>query len=85
MNNIKWSDAVKAYGKGRVKKGTEDYKECKALFEKMKSETSLNIDEKKEEVKEEKKEEVKEEKKEDVKEEKKRRLKPKELLKLIKK
>jgi hypothetical protein len=77
MNNIKWSDAVKAYGKGRVKKGTEDYKECKKLFEKMKSETSLNVDEKKEEVKE--------EKKEDVKEEKKRRLKPKELLKLIKK
>ena len=80
MSNIKWSDAVKAYGKGRVKKGTEDYKECKALFEKMKSESSLNVDEKKEEVKEEVKG-VKEEKKE----EKKRRLKPKELLKLIKK
>jgi len=80
MSNIKWNDAVKAYGKGRVKKGTEDYKECKKLFEKMKSESSLNVDEKKEE----KVEEV-EQFKEEKKEEKKRRLKPKELLKLIKK
>ena len=37
-NKVKWSDAVKAYGKGRVKKGTEDYNKCKELFEKMKKE-----------------------------------------------
>jgi len=57
---IKWSDAVKAYGKGRIKKGTEDYKKCKELFEKMKQEAK---EEKKEvsnaHVKEEKKEEIK--------------------------
>ena len=33
---VKWADAVKAYGKGRLKKGTEDYNECKKLYEEMK-------------------------------------------------
>lgn len=60
MTKVKWSDAVKAYNKGRVKKGTKEYDECKKLFEKMKQEAK---EEKKEvsnaHVKEEKKEEIK--------------------------
>ena len=60
MVKVKWSDAVKAYNKGRVKKGTKEYDECKALFEKMKKEH-------KEEKKEEKHEEKKEDKKEEIK------------------
>ena len=35
--SIKWSDAVKKYGK-RVKKGTKEYEECKELYNKMKEE-----------------------------------------------
>ena len=59
-NKVKWSDAVKAYNKGRVKKGTKEYDECKALFEKLKKEH-------KEEKKEEKKHEEKKDKKEEIK------------------
>ena len=43
MSNVKWCDAVKAFGKGRVKKGTDDYKECKALFESMKQDNKKEI------------------------------------------
>ena len=60
MTKVKWSDAVKAYGKGRVKKGTEDYDKCKELFEKMKKEHKEGKhEEKHEEKKEDKKEEIK--------------------------
>ena len=59
-NKVKWSDAVKAYGKGRVKKNTPEYEECKKIFERLKQEAK---EEKKEvsnaHVKEEKKQEIK--------------------------
>ena len=60
MTKIKWSDAVKAYGRGRVKKNTPEYEECKKLFERLKQEA-------KDEKKEEKKHEEKKDKKEEIK------------------
>ena len=60
-NKVTWATAVKAYGKGRVRKGTEDYEKCKKLFEKMKQEAKEVKQEvvEKKEVKQEKKEEIK--------------------------
>lgn len=82
MNKVKWSDAVKAFGKGRLKKGTTDYDECKKLFETMKQESKKEIivEEVKEVVEEVK--EIVEEKKDCV--EKKNRKSVIELLKFLK-
>ena len=57
--NVRWADAVKAYGKGRVKKNTPEYEECKKLFEKMKQKAKDEKKEEKHEKKEDKKEEIK--------------------------
>jgi Glu-tRNA(Gln) amidotransferase subunit E-like FAD-binding protein len=60
-NKVTWATAVKAYGKGRVKKNTPEYEECRKLFEKMKQEAKEVKQEvvEKKEVKQEKKEEIK--------------------------
>lgn len=77
MNKVKWSDAVKAFGKGRLKKGTTEYDECKKLFEDMKQKSKKEI------IVEEVKQIVEEEKKE-ILEEKKNRKSVIELLKFLK-
>ena len=61
MTKIRWADAVKAYGKGRVRKNTPEYEDCRKLFEKMKQEAKEVKQEvvEKKEVKQEKKEEIK--------------------------